>query len=811
MLWTRSYEARVGEQVMIDTELIKQRLSCIDYCQSKGLPISKPGDRCVSPIRSGARNKTSFICYAEWWYDFSAGQGGDVIDLCALVDFDGDRGSAIRTLARRVGIDDDGSVDGWMQYTHQLNSKIAYWHDKLSPEFREYCNKRGITDETINEIRIGQTDDGRLAIPYYKNGYVAYYITRAMPGGADPDSKYKKAKIDGLCEHTIWGLPTLDRKGDTLIIAEGMFDILSFYQEQFPCISAITGLFKKSQLPTVFNICRNFKRVFLVYDNDLISKAGEKFAFKMARELFAHRIPFVVGKVPPGYKDVSEYYQDGGNLQALIDDAVDGVSALCSMYTDQRDFEATVRRACRYMTKSDVALLFAQFTRSGKWDSEWLKTLHKEVTASPNEEYIADEVISEHPLKYHPTLDFVEYNGKFWERIADEIVMGYIGKALGRHQTGSKLKSILTIIKSKTYSDELLELNRHPVVNFVNGTLDLEPEIIFREHRADDLCSYCMPYAYDPTAYSELWENYLNTVTDYDDKKISLLQEYAGYCLFTGCEMQKALTLIGEGSNGKSIYANVIQDIFTTPNVTTVSMSDLTKDFHSIDLKYSMVNIASETRSDVMGAEEKFKKVIVGETIRDSYKGKDVKDFVSRAKWIFLCNNFMVSKTDQSDGWVRRFCFCEFNLRFCEDPKLPHERRADPTLEKRLRTNEELTAIFNWVLSGYTLLKNTMKFSEPDDQQKTTEDFIEITNPIVVFAKEFDINTCHDHSITNTDLYREYRAWCDVAGHHFMPKTSFEKRIPKVFREYRHDLEPFRTSKMRGWRRLETHSVTELL
>ncbi len=796
---------------MIDTELIKQRLSCVDFCQSKGLPITKAGDRCVSPIRTGARNKTSFVCYADWWYDFSAGLGGDVIDLCALVDHGGDRGKAIRDLARRTGIDDDGSTAEWVKYTENLNAKIAYWHQNLSPEYRKYCNDRGITDETIDEIRIGQTENGRLAIPYYKNGYVAYYITRAMPGSGNPDAKYMKAHKDGLNENIIWGLPSLDREGDTLVVAEGMFDILSFYQEKFPCISAITGHFPGAQIPSVLNICRNYKRVFLVYDNDIISHAGEKFTVKMAKILFTNRIPFVVGQVPAGFKDVSEYYQDGGDLHKLVSDAVDGVTALCSMLTDQREFEDIVRKACRYMTKSDVALLFAQFTRSGEWDSEWLKILSKECTSAPNEEYIADEVIKEYKLKYHPTLGFVEYNGKFWERIVDEIVMGYIGKALGRHQTGSKLKSILTVIKSKVYSDELLELNRHPVVNFVNGTLELEPDILLREHRENDYCSYCLPYAYDPSVRSTLWENYLNTVTDYDDKKIALLQEYAGYVLFPDCSMQKALTLIGEGSNGKSIYANVINDVFTKPNVTTVSMSDLTKDFHSIDLKYSWVNIASETRSDVTGAEEKFKKVTVGETIRDSYKGKDLQDFVSRAKWIFLCNNFMVSKTDQTDGWVRRFCFCEFNLRFCEDPKLPHERQADPTLESRLRTNEELTAIFNWVLEGYQVLKATMKFTEPDDQRKTTEDFIEVTNPIVVFAKEFNIDDCHDHCITNADLYRNYRAWCDESGHKFMAKTSFDKRIAKIFRECRADLEQFRTSDIRGWRKIEQIYNGEIL
>ena len=794
---------------MIDTDLIKQRITCIDYCQSKGLSITKAGDRCVSPIRSGARNKTSFVCYAEWWYDFSAGVGGDVIDLCALADHGGDKGSAIRELAKRTGIEDDGSSEGWVEYTNNLNSKIAKWHKDLSPEYRKYCNDRGIKDETIDEIRIGQAENGRLVIPYYKNGYVAYYISRAMPGSANPDSKYMKAKRDGLNENVIWGLQSLDREGDTLVVAEGMFDILSFYQEQFPCISAITGHFPKSQIPSVLSICRNYKRVFLVYDNDIFSHAGEKFTVKMAKILFTNRIPFVVGKVPVGFKDVSEYYQARGSLQELIDTAVDGVTALCTMLPDQSEFEDVVRKACRFMTKSDVALLFAEINRTARFNSDWLKILSKECSSAPSEDSIVKEITERYKLKYHRSVGFIEYNGKFWEQITDETVMGYIGEALGVYRTGTKMSSILKVVKAEVNSDELLDLNRHAVMNFINGTLELEPNIVLREHREDDFCTYCLPYTYDPDARSPLWEDYLNTVTDYDDKKIALLQEYAGYCLFTDCSMQKALNLIGEGSNGKSIFINVINDIFSKPNTSNVSMSDLMKDFHSIDLKYSIVNFASETRSDVTGAEEKFKKVIVGESIRDSYKGKDVTDFSPRAKWILSSNNFMVSKTDQSDGWVRRFCFCEFKLRFCDEPKLPHERKADHTLEQRLRTNEELTAIFNWVLEGYQVIKATMKFTEPDDQHITTRDFIEVTNPIVVFVKEFDIDACQDCFITNADLYSNYRSWCDTTGHKFMAKTSFEKRIPKTFREYRSDLEPFKSGKIRGWRKVDWDSKSD--
>ena len=67
---------------MADTiRQIKERINCLDYCLRKNLPIHKSGDRCVSPLRPGATNKSSFVVFEDFWYDHGAAQGGDVIEL----------------------------------------------------------------------------------------------------------------------------------------------------------------------------------------------------------------------------------------------------------------------------------------------------------------------------------------------------------------------------------------------------------------------------------------------------------------------------------------------------------------------------------------------------------------------------------------------------------------------------------------------------------------------------------------------------------------------------------------------------------
>ena len=202
-------------------------------------------------------------------------------------------------------------------------------------------------------LKIGRTEDGRLSIPYMKNGYVAYYCTRHLPGGSYPESKYRKQRKDDYCEHIVWGLDTLSRSGDTLVIAEGAFDAISFYQENYPVLSAITGFFSKSQIPSVLAAARRFSRVFIIYDDDSkTSNAGARFTMRTAELLTRNRIPFIVGAVPTPYHDVSEYYAAGGDLQRIIDSAESGIEYLASRITVFSELEKFLFTVARHTKRT---------------------------------------------------------------------------------------------------------------------------------------------------------------------------------------------------------------------------------------------------------------------------------------------------------------------------------------------------------------------------------------------------------------------------------------------------------------------------
>jgi putative DNA primase/helicase len=769
----------------------------VEFAQQNNLPVTKSGDRCISPLRSGATNKTSFIVYDDFFFDFGSGEGGDVIDFAAKLLFNDDKGKAIKHLAKITGTDiSTAQSQSWMKYTQNLCNKIQSYHEKLTDADRQYLYQRGITDETIDRNKIGRTPEGRLIIPYWKNGYVCYYATRHLPGGKYPEQKYKKMPIDDYNEHTVWGLHTLDRnpERDLLVIAEGAFDALSFEQEGYSVISAITGHFSKEQLPTALSIARSFRRVFLVFDNDIITKAGEKFTIKMAKILIENRIPCVVGAVPPRHKDVSEYYAAGGDLSFIVNSAVDGIEFIASKTTDKNEFNAFARKVCRYMSKPDVDVFFKSVAQHSTFDPDWLKALCKDCKSAPLDKSIADEVTSKHRLLYNEKISFFEYNGTYWNAKTDTEISAYIADALGPYATGPKIASILKVIKSDVVTNKLFNVN--PVINFINGTLEIEPTINFREHRAEDCCTYCLDYPYDPTAHSEEWLNFLDTVTNHDDKKICLLQELSGYVLYPDNRLQKCAVLIGSGANGKSVFLNVLTRIFGSQNVSNVEMSSLSQDFQVIQLMNSMLNISAETRTNVAGAESKFKQITAGDEISACYKGKDYINFRPRAKMFLACNEY-VKSSDTTEGWVRRFCFVDFPMHFVENPNPnnPEELPIDRDIELRLSTNENLSAIFNWVLQGYQMLKACGYFTEPDDQRILNEEFKELSNPLIEFAKEVEITG----EVSNTALYSLYRDWCDESGHNSLARNTFLKRIAKAFKEYRSDVEAYKNRKERGY------------
>ena len=770
---------------MYDLSEIKKRITCVDVAKRCGLAISKSGDRCVSPLRPGASNPTSFCVDDDFWFDFGAGSGGDCIDLLAELSYRGDRGSAIRELARITGVESDGhDSQDWLDYTNQLNAQTAFYHSQLTSDDRVYLHSRGLTDADINRLMIGRVTDGnlrgRLFLPYFhQSGYVCYYATRALPGGSHPDSKYMKQRRDGHAQHLPWGLQTLSRGGpdDTLIIAEGYFDAASFEARGYPTISAITGNFSREQIPIVLAAARKFKNVFLVYDNDPTTHAGERFTERMASLLSKHRIPFIVGTVPAPYHDVSDYYAAGGDLKRIIDDAQDGITYLASNYRDFDDLSRFVYSVARHTKRTKLDDLFTQLRNSGRWNNDALKSLYKSATTAPPETIIADEILKSKNLVYINAVGFYEYQSGVWKRQPDGVIMSYADRAYGEFSTAQRITAITKLLKTRALQD--INFDRAPVWNFINGTLELDTGV-FRDHNPGDYCSVQANYPYNPKATHTAWNSFIADVTGDDPKTMELLQFIPAYALFNNCSHEKIFVLSGSGGNGKSRYLEILRQLFGDRNTSHLQPRALLDKFQVIQLRESIINIAGEIRSDLRDVEERMKAIASGEPISGCYKGEQFVTFTPRTKLVFATNNQLTSD-DTSEGLARRLVLIDFKMRFVDnpDPADPYQRHKDIHILDRLGAELQSGGIFNWVYAGYKLLRTVGYFTETSDQDDLIQDFKRASNPILVFF-ESEIQDALPPELERKQLYSDYSVWCVGNGYRAETSQKFHAAFKNV-------------------------------
>ena len=748
---------------MYDIDEIKARISCIEYARQNGINVSQEGDRTYSPFHNG-KNPTSFTCYGDSWYSFSDSIGGDVIDLCAYLHHGGDKGKAIAELAMQLNIRPTHETTEWRDYMQELGNRIYFYNSQLTEEDYEYLHSRGISNATIADLKLGRNEEGRLVIPYWKNGYVAYFATRSRPGCKYPESKYRKMKIDEFNDHCVWGLNTLDRQANALIIAEGAFDAMAAYEQGYPVISAITGHFSSKQLPQALAACKQYPKVILTYDDDSAgSNSGEKFTVKMAKILHQNKIPFDIAPMPRGFHDLSEYHAAGNLISNLK--TKDGMGYLVSMMEDVDELSSFINSLARHTSAAKLSSYLDHSKLPERTTNEILKAAKN----CPLETTIVDEILQKHTLIHIKDDSFYEWNGKIWERKDDEDIKAY---ALIQYGTifGTNIKSKQVMEQMKTVVKTNCVFNHNSVFSFKNGTLELDTGI-FREHRQSDYCSLILDYDYDAEATCPRWEQFIDEITLENGRNGHVLQQIAGYVMYPNCKFQKIFCLIGAGANGKSVYLDMLERVYSAANCTHIPPANMDNEFWLVNLRDSLLNFASEIDSDFAKVESTMKMLSDGAIMQASFKGKNHIKFQPRAKMVFACNAMPETRTIQ--GMERRMVFLDFPVQFVEspDPNNPRQRPRDIDLHDKLVA--ELPGIFNWCYQGYKDLIRMNAFTDPSSQDEYIREFRESSNPVEIFVHE-----CVEEFVGTMPrklIYSRYKDWCSDNGHLAKAANRFHK------------------------------------
>lgn len=290
------------------------------------------------------------------------------------------------------------------------------------------------------------------------------------------------------------------------------------------------------------------------------------------------------------------------------------------------------------------------------------------------------------------------------------------------------------------------------LMNLKNGVFDLETKELM-PHSPEYGFRTLIPYDYRPEATCPRFDKFMEEITVSDRDIENLILEYIGYCLSsTPPEYgEKAMILLGEGANGKSVLIDVVRKLAGEGSTAAITMADLGSETQRYQLVGKLINVSEETPSKSIMESAMFKNVITGGTMVVKQLYHQPYSVKNECKLLFACND-MPAATDTSHGLFRRLLIVPFNAKFSG-------QKADKNLRSVLFG--ELSGILNRVIEGYLRLKeNNWHFTIAQAVVEEAKDFEEATSPLNRWfsdSLQVDKYGIADGGTTLVELYKAYR------------------------------------------------------
>lgn len=329
-------------------------------------------------------------------------------------------------------------------------------------------------------------------------------------------------------------------------------------------------------------------------------------------------------------------------------------------------------------------------------------------------------------------------------------------------------------------NDELFDIGRHPDVDNVyisNGTLNWKT-LELRTWSTESYSTIQLPVEWDASVEtSETYKYWLDLLEQWlpDEGTRRFLQEYIGYCLIPDCSHRIAVFLFGHGSNGKSLFLDVISKLFEG-YISFVPLHWLSSRFESTKLMDKLINVCGDIDSKFMEETSNIKSMISGDPIRAEFKHGKSFHFHPTSRLLFSANQLPRS-SDKSEGWYSRWKFVEFPRRF----------KTDTTFKKDVLTtmgsSEGLSCLLFWAIEGLRRLYDFEEFSVGEIMSKAEQQYRVDNDSVQAFASSALLRIGHTGAETVLvvpSLYGAYKAWCDDQGVRVVSQHEFVRRMGSI-------------------------------
>jgi P4 family phage/plasmid primase-like protien len=341
-----------------------------------------------------------------------------------------------------------------------------------------------------------------------------------------------------------------------------------------------------------------------------------------------------------------------------------------------------------------------------------------------------------------------------------EVVLKTLIEAEFGDITDNKMVSdVIGKVKRRTYVDRD-HFNNRRVINVKNGLLDLET-LQLQPHTPDYLSTAQIDVVYDPVAKAPNIAKFLQEVAQSGD--VALIEEIIGWLLWPDYHVHKAIMLVGPGRNGKGTLLRLITAFMGRKSISNVTLQDLISDtFAKSDLYGKLANIGGDLPAKDLSDTSAFRNLTGGDDNRAQEKYRPAFNFRNKAKMLFSANVLPRSQ-DDTYAFYSRWILLEFLNRFVLD-----DGSADPNLDEKLQTPEELSGLLNIALNGLKRLRaNGWKFSYTKTAEDVERMYKRNANPVYAFLEDdCEMGGATDY-IEKSVFFAKFNNY--VEAHHIRP------------------------------------------
>lgn len=308
----------------------------------------------------------------------------------------------------------------------------------------------------------------------------------------------------------------------------------------------------------------------------------------------------------------------------------------------------------------------------------------------------------------------------------------------------------------KTYE----EINQYPKhwIPFKNCMLDAKTGER-HEHKPEYYCINQIPWNAPDKEHSGIeTERFFKSAMSREDRKT--IFQFVGLCM-TRCNFQKFIMLVGGRGTGKSLLIRIVQYLIGAGNYSNVPLQKLEEKFYSIQLLGKLVNLCADLNGNPLKTVNTIKLITGGDSLSDSYKGRDIITFTPYARLLFSCNSVPISLDEKSNALFERIILIEMNNR----PEKP-----DRQLEEKLK--EEIPYIIGQALKELKQLFDDNALYESERSRELVAELYANSDSVQAFLQERMVRDI-SKSIKSTELHELYKKYCEKSEREPLSRTRF--------------------------------------